>query len=88
MTQQATLIPTLVEPGQSARIIDGLGTEIRIVDGIIWITQAGDQRDIVLRAGGTFTLDRDGLALLVAIDNPARVLINTPHVRQELPEAA
>ena len=81
-------LPTLVEPGHSARIVDGLGTEVRVLDGVVWITQAGDQRDIVLYAGGTFTLDRNGLTLVVAIDNPAKVVIKSNVDRQALPEAA
>ena len=53
------------------RIEDGEGTEISSLEGRIWITQEGDQRDVVLSPGKSFTLDRNGLTLLVALDEPA-----------------
>ena len=75
MADHETPVRTRVEPTNSAKIVDGRGTVIRGVEGNVWITQAGDPRYIVLRPGQTFTLDRDGLTLLVAFERPAVVLI-------------
>ena len=75
MNSDTTLVPTLVAPGDSAKIVDGAGTTIRSVEGAVWITQSGDPRDIVLQPGDRFTLDRNGLALVVAFEKPAVVLI-------------
>ncbi len=71
MVSETTCVPTLIEPGHSISIVDGEGTEVQGLEGAVWITQADDLRDIVLLAGETFTLDRPGLALLVALETPA-----------------
>jgi hypothetical protein len=42
-------------------------TRIVCVDGELWITQHEDQRDLVVPAGGCFTLDRDGIAVISAL---------------------
>ena len=78
MSPTATCIPTLIAAGQSIRVEDGTGTSIRALDGTIWITQEGDVRDVVLRAGQSFTLDRGGLALLVALETSAVARIEAP----------
>ncbi len=75
MLNDKTFLPTLIDAGHAVRIDDGEGTEICSLQGIIWITQAGDQRDIILHAGESFRLDRDGLALLVALEGPATARI-------------
>ena len=48
-----------VEGARDARIV--------CVDGELWITQHEDQRDLVVPAGGSFTLDRDGIAVISAL---------------------
>ena len=75
MLNDATFSPILVEVGHAIRIDDGKGTEICNVTGNIWITQEGDQRDIVLGPGEMFAIDRDGLTLLVALGETAAVRI-------------
>ena len=47
-------------------VTDGRGTSMRCLSGSLWVTQDGDPRDIVLTAGDSFTLDRDGLAIIYA----------------------
>ena len=61
MLNDITFLPTRIATGQPMRIVDGTGTEICNVEGAVWITQAGDPRDIVLAAGERFRLDRGGL---------------------------
>lgn len=48
------------------RVHNARGKEIRVEHGCAWITQDGDVRDIVLNAGETFRMDRDGKALVMA----------------------
>ena len=43
---------------------DAFGWTIKAVSGTIWITQESDSRDIVLKAGDTFVLDRKGSTLV------------------------
>lgn len=45
-------------------LIDGQGTLIACLAAKVWITQDGDERDIVLTAGETFRIDRPGLTLI------------------------
>jgi hypothetical protein len=40
------------------------GWTITVLSGSAWITQDGDIRDIVLEAGQSFALDRDGPAII------------------------
>jgi len=46
-------------------------------DGVVWITQDGDPRDVVLTPGDTFCLERD-TATLVQAFAPARIRIAEP----------
>ena len=46
---------------------DGRGAVLRLHDGVAWLTQERAARDVVLREGESFRLDRDGLALVEAL---------------------
>jgi hypothetical protein len=50
------------------RISDGAGITITCLTGALWITQEADHRDITLQKGERFALDREGLALLYALE--------------------
>ncbi|MBI1891202.1 MAG: DUF2917 domain-containing protein [Burkholderiales bacterium] len=54
---------------QHMRLQDARGWQIKSVNGTVWLTQEGDSRDIVLRKGQSFVLDRDGTALLSALND-------------------
>ena len=47
------------------------GMKVECLTGNAWITQADDPRDIVLRAGEAFILDRPGLTLVMALKDAA-----------------
>lgn len=59
------------------QVIDGRGTSMHCLSGSVWVTQDGDPRDIVLAAGDSFTLDRDGVAIVYATDDAALALSST-----------
>ncbi len=59
-------------------VLDGRGASVRCLLGSLWLTQDGDPRDVVLEAGDTFTLDRDGLAIIFATA-PATVAFSSTH---------
>jgi len=44
-------------------ICNAKGRTVTVVRGAVWITQENDTRDVVLEKCGTFTFDRDGVAL-------------------------
>ena len=53
-------------PRELIRLDDARGTSLRVTRGTLWITQDQDSRDIVLSAGDTWTVERDGLTLVEA----------------------
>jgi hypothetical protein len=42
------------------------GTALRVTRGTVWITQENDTQDIVLRAGDTWVVEKNGLTILEA----------------------
>jgi len=55
----------------------GRGVTLRVIEGVVWITQERDTADIVLEVGQSFVLDGDGLALVSALKN-SRLTIAPP----------
>ncbi len=45
------------------------GHDVRVTRGTVWITQEDDPQDIVLRAGDTWVVERDGLTIVEAQDD-------------------
>jgi hypothetical protein len=64
-------------------VIDGHGSSVQCVFGCLWVTQDGDQRDIVLGAGESFTFDRDGVAIVYATDDSGLVVRGSRHSETE-----
>jgi Protein of unknown function (DUF2917) len=50
--------------GSMLRIDDGRDILVYVWEGEVWVTQDGDRRDHMLRAGDWFRLDRNGSALV------------------------
>ena len=67
--------PVLLAEREVLDIRGGKGIEVRCLGGNVWITQAGDRGDIVLQGGESFVLDRNGLALVTALLDPATVVL-------------
>ena len=53
---------------QSLTLDHAMGSRILCEHGGVWITQDHDLRDIVLGAGQSFTLDRDGRVIVSALE--------------------
>ena len=51
---------------ESAKLPDVRGTTLRVTRGRVWVTQEHDIRDVVLNAGETWTVERDGLTIVEA----------------------
>lgn len=45
---------------------DVRGMMLRVTRGALWITQEGDPRDLVLRTGDTWVVERNGLTIVEA----------------------
>jgi hypothetical protein len=52
--------------GELVQLDGARGTMLRVTRGTLWITLEDDVRDVVLAAGDTFTVDREGLTLVEA----------------------
>src|SRR5262245_23510530 len=86
MQQEATMLPQ-IDQGPIAlaarsihRIHDGSGLLIECLSGALWITQHGDHRDVILERGQSFRLDRDGLAVVYALE-AGRFRVESAHRR-------
>jgi Protein of unknown function (DUF2917) len=64
--------------GKLIGIDHGEGSRVSCVEGALWITQSNDPRDIVIKGGESFVLDRPGLALVCAAAGPAVVAVEVP----------
>jgi hypothetical protein len=69
--------------GKLIGIDHGEGSRVNCVEGAVWITQSNDPRDIVIKGGESFVLDRPGLALVCAAAGPAVVAVDV--ARPQLP---
>ncbi len=59
---------TELAAGEFLPIHDGRGRVVAVFQGLVWITQQGDTRDVLVGKGGAFTLDRQGLAIVQALE--------------------
>lgn len=66
-----------LEEGVVLRIDDGASLRVSPSAGCVWITQEGDRRDHILRAGESLLLDRDRLTLVQALA-PSVLSITAP----------
>ncbi len=68
------------------RLPDGRGHRIVSLSGDVWVTEQGQQQDIVLRAGETVTLQSPGTALIMAFGS-ADIEVVPPPAREDLSAA-
>jgi hypothetical protein len=57
---------TSLHPRQYLRLSEPVGTTVTAHSGALWITEQASARDVLLRAGQSFTFTRPGLALVEA----------------------
>ena len=67
----------LLDRWQTVELIDAAGATAALDSGCLWITMDGDQRDIVLGPGESWTVERNGRTLLHA-EAPSTVRISEP----------
>jgi hypothetical protein len=65
---------------QVVKVRGGQAHSIVCERGTVWITQDGDPRDVILRAGDTFILDCEGPALVQAFE-PGAIRIAQPEAQ-------
>jgi hypothetical protein len=67
--------------GNLLRITDGRGLLLQVARGELWITEENEHRDIVLRGGESFRLERDGVALIYAL-TPCELTMSAARSRE------
>jgi len=70
--------PKLVElaPNEALTIMVDHGTEIRVVQGALWITQEGDGRDHIVAAGTRFRSGHRGAIVVSALERASRASVS------------
>jgi len=63
--------------GDLVELSDACGTTLRVTKGTLWVTQERDKRDIVLRAGDVWTVERQGLTIIEAQGAATVCLVGT-----------
>jgi hypothetical protein len=71
MNSLGRLEPITLAARNTHRIENGKGLEVACLRGVAWVTQANDERDIILSAGQSFVLDRRGVAVVYALKDVA-----------------
>jgi hypothetical protein len=64
--------------GDLVCVRNGTGATVTVHRGTAWLTQDGDRRDIVVEAGGSFYLDRAGVAVVSAATAAALTVSAAP----------
>jgi len=68
-------MPVHLQARELLPIEDGAGLEVKCLRGNLWITQAGDAEDKIVRGGESFVLDHPGLSLVTALLGPALLIV-------------
>jgi hypothetical protein len=70
--------PKLVElaPHEAVTIMADRGTEIRVVQGALWITQEGNSEDHIVTAGTRFHSAHKGTIVVSALERASRASIS------------
>ena len=66
---------TKLARGSIMRIEGRQGRAVTVFRGLVWITQDGDARDVIVADGQSFTLDRPGLAIVQALRDSDLLMI-------------
>jgi ferric-dicitrate binding protein FerR (iron transport regulator) len=53
--------------------------EVECREGKVWITQEGDDRDVILRAGGQFRIEKRGRVIVQAVTDAEILIRNGRH---------
>jgi len=68
-------------PANHLTLKDAAGVQVTPLSGRGWLTMEGDPRDIDLRPGMPYTIERDGLTLVNVLE-PSLVELEVSHTRE------
>jgi hypothetical protein len=66
------------------RVDDAKGMRLYVWQGTVWLTQERDHRDLLLKAGESFQLDRAGAALITPLGKGALISLAKPQHERDL----
>lgn len=69
-----------LQAGYGLSLTDAAGVELSTRTGKVWLTMENDRRDLNLQAGDVYTIERDGLTLVSALE-PSLVQVRLPQPR-------
>jgi Protein of unknown function (DUF2917) len=72
--------PTKLPARAVQRLENAKGQQITALDGVVWITQANDPRDIVLTKGQSFLVERNGRTVVFALKDAAVTIGPQGHI--------
>jgi hypothetical protein len=78
---------TSLQEREVLRVLDGKGSQLRVLDGCIWVTQENDVTDHVIPAGCSFRIERPGVTLVSGL-RPSTLEVRQPASTASLPFAA
>jgi len=64
-------------------LTDARGTRVCSLRGTLWITQEGDSEDHIVGSGEDFTVNRDGVTLVTAVEGPGTLMVTRPVPRND-----
>lgn len=74
----APLHETVTLPrGQLLTLADSRGTTLAVADGLLWVTEHRDHRDLLLPAGRQYTLEGSG-PVVISARHDSRVVVTRP----------
>jgi hypothetical protein len=67
----------MIVRGAEARSVPGcqLGSRMRVLEGVLWITQEGDANDYLVGAGETFVCTRAGRVVVESLAGDSRFVV-------------
>jgi hypothetical protein len=75
MNNDLLLGATAIDKGRIRRVAAPLGRRVECVSGVLWVTQDGDRRDIILEPGDAFDFDRAEGVLISALQDSRYLLL-------------
>ena len=80
MRHELDLRPIRLPARSVQRLEAAKGQQVTCLDGVVWLTQANDHRDIILTRGQSFILDRKGTAVVFALKDSAVAVGPAGHI--------
>jgi len=77
MNNDLLLGASRIGKGRVRRVAAPVGRRVECLSGVLWVTQDGDRRDIILEAGDAFDFDRAKGVLISALQDSSYLLLES-----------